>query len=81
MMKDDVPPYCPACDRGNAFGYEVQGEYDGVLLRHCQYCKYEWPRFDPPGRLYNRAMEIIEQWRNHAASSERQPEPELGGTQ
>jgi uncharacterized membrane protein len=62
MTEEDVPPFCPQCDRGNAHGYEIRGVYDGILLWRCQYCHHMWPRFSPPGRLHDEAMEIIAGW-------------------
>lgn len=41
----------------------VRGEYDGPLIYQCGTCNDYWPRFNVPSRLYDRAMEIIANWK------------------
>lgn len=59
-----VCPNCGAKEEGDAFfyftGIEIRGVYDGVLIWECVLCKHRWPRFRPPGRLYDYAVLMIE---------------------
>lgn len=64
---EPVKRVCPNCDvqedPSRYFGFvgiEIQGIYDGVLIWVCPICKYKWPRFRPPGRLYDYAVLMIE---------------------
>jgi 5-methylcytosine-specific restriction endonuclease McrA len=53
---------CPVCGNDNQScitGYEIRGIYDGVLIWICSKCDHQWPRFHPPGRLYDYAVLMI----------------------
>ena len=40
-------------------GIEIRGIYDGPIIWECPLCRYHWPRFSPPGRLYDYAVLMI----------------------
>lgn len=65
LNAEPVTQACPFCgkEEGDYFaftGIEVRGIYDGVLIWECGVCKHRWPRFNPPGRLYDYAVLMIE---------------------
>jgi ribosomal protein L37AE/L43A len=54
---------CPSCgelDSDRPFiGVEIRGVYDGPVIWECSTCKHRWPRFHPPGRLYDYAVMML----------------------
>jgi len=53
---------CGAEPSNTDIGIEVQGVFDGTLIWECGSCHKLRPRFDPPGRWHDRALEIIANW-------------------
>lgn len=58
---NDWASKCPFCGNLVVLGVEVQGVYDGTLIWECG-VHHRWPRFPPPGRLHDMAVEIITKW-------------------
>lgn len=44
-----------------AYGIEVRGVYDGVLIFQCPECGNMWPRFTE-GPLRDKARQVIARW-------------------
>lgn len=67
-IPEDIAHHYSGKKWGRALGIEVRGAYDGILIWQCPDCKGYWPRFpaDTWERLYNRAVNIIEGWKNAA---------------
>lgn len=65
MEERVVDIVCPQCGNDNQktiYGVEIQGVYDGILIWGCQICGHRWPRFEPPGRLFDKGTEIIAEY-------------------